>query len=86
MNTPKLPFIDCDDFESCYYVSDDNIDINELDKNNSMKYPHYIKGDIAYHYSKKYTFFLYYTVLCFVIINIHKKLLVVENLKTLKKF
>lgn len=56
LTTPKLPYIDCNDYENGYYMSDIEIDFNELDETSLIKYPHYVKGDLPYHYSKKYDF------------------------------
>lgn len=54
LNVPKLPYTDCSDYEHYYYSSDIDIDLNGSDKNNLIKYSNYFKGEIPYHYSKKY--------------------------------
>jgi len=54
LGVPKLPYNDSKDFEHCYYSSDVDIDLSQSDQDNLTKYPHYLKGDILYHFSKKY--------------------------------
>ncbi|VVC28864.1 SLED domain,Mbt repeat [Cinara cedri] len=50
LSTPKLPFINCNNYEN-HYVSD--IDTNfESHKEFLTKYPNYFKGEIPYHYSE----------------------------------
>jgi len=56
LSAPKLPYTDCNDYENYYYSSDIEIDLNGSDKNN-LKYSHYFKGEIPYHFSKKYIIF-----------------------------
>lgn len=49
LSTPKYPYINNNDFDNYYYASD-----VELKEENLIKYPQYFKGEIFYHYSKKY--------------------------------
>jgi len=56
LSVPKLPYKDSKDYEHCYYSSDVDIDFSQSDQNNLTKYPHYVKGEIFYHFSKKYSF------------------------------
>lgn len=63
LNTPKLPFTDCDDYENMYYASD--IDVNLSDNDNLEKCPNLVKGEIFYHYSKRYECFHIYNFIYF---------------------
>lgn len=52
LSIPKLPFTDCNNYESNYYASDIDMD-NESHEDILTKYPHYFKGEIPYHFSQK---------------------------------
>lgn len=67
LSTPKLPFTDCDDYKTMYYASDIDIDFNQSDNNYLEKYPNFVKGEIFYHYSKKYAFFIFIFIYIFFI-------------------
>lgn len=54
LSTPKYPYTDNNDFNNYYYTSDLDIDFNESQEENLIKYPQYFKGEIFYHHSKKY--------------------------------
>lgn len=56
MSTPTISSADCNDYEHFYYISDDDNDLNELDNSKLLMNCLYLKGDLFYHYSKKYNF------------------------------
>lgn len=62
LNVPKLPYTDCNDFGYYYYASDTNVDINDLDENNLINCSHYVKGELPYHYIKKYIVFFWHLI------------------------
>jgi len=57
LGVPKLPYNDSKDFEQCYYSSDVDIELSQTDQDIITKYPDYLKGEIFYHFSKKYNFY-----------------------------
>lgn len=69
LSVPKFPYDDSNDFEHCYYSSDVDIDLSQLDQENLTKYPHYLKGGIFYHFSKKYNF-NWWLIICIITSNI----------------
>lgn len=62
LNGPKLPYANHNVYENYYYISDDEMDLNRPDVNKLINYPHFIKGDIYYHYNKKYNLFVSYII------------------------
>lgn len=53
LSVPKRPYNDSNDFKHCYYSSDVDIDLSQSDQETFTKYPHYLKGEIIYHFSNK---------------------------------
>eukprot|EP00102_Acyrthosiphon_pisum_P026276 XP_016663486.1 PREDICTED: scm-like with four MBT domains protein 1 [Acyrthosiphon pisum] len=53
LGIPKPPYNVSNDFEHCYYLSDIDINLSQSDEENVTKYPHYLKEEIFYHFSKK---------------------------------
>lgn len=86
LSFPKSPYIDCSDYVNCYYTSDIDVDFNESDDKNAIKYPRFFKGDVHYHYKKKYNFFLLiYLYLVFTISKNYFILVFLQILKIIQK-
>lgn len=56
LNSPKLPYANCKTYENYYYISDDEMDLDEPNVKKLTNDPQYIKGEILYHYNNKYNF------------------------------
>lgn len=63
LSVPKLPYTDCNDYDNCYYASDIDIEFNKSNENDLLMYSQYFKGEIPYHFSKKYNFLFIYIYL-----------------------